>query len=178
MSQQALEDQAVLLSSKPMKCFFRTVDGPAWSLQSIFLALRENNRCSFRLFSPFVKHMKENLGTLFYPRICGLKHHLIFQKAEPDFDKGDLWRAAYKSDFEVHFECVDFFSLKENAYCRIVQALDDSISENGDFAYIAYARYSSAINGVVIDISNSYKPAVTPFEVRTCAYPWTCDEGY
>ena len=161
-----------------MRTSFQAVGEPAQSLQSLFMATRENNTHSFILFSPFVKHMKENLGSLFYVLLSDDKRYLIFQKAEPDYDKGDLWRAAYKSDFVVHFEYVDFLDLRLKAYSEIAKAFNDEVTDNDDFAFIACARYSSVINGVVIDIGNTDKKVVDPKEVRDNAYPWTCDEGY
>lgn len=177
MSQQA-NDQALLASCKPMRTSFQTVGEPAQSLQSLFMATRTNNEYSLRLFSPFVKQLKSDMGTLFYVLLSDDKRYLIFQKAEPDYDKGDLWRAAYKSDFEVHFEYADFFALKTKAYSEIAKAFNDEVTDADDFAFIACARYSSAINGVVIDIGNTDKKVVDPKEVRANAYPWTCDEGY
>ena len=177
MNQQA-NDQALLASCKPMRTSFQAVGEPAQSLQSLFMATHNDKAHSFILLSPFVKHMKENLGSLFYVLLSDDKRCLIFQKAEPDYDKGDLWRAAYKSDFVVHFEYVDFLDLRHKAYSEIAKAFNDEVTDNDDFAFIACARYSSVINGVVIDIGNTDKKVVDPKEVRDNAYPWTSDEGY
>lgn len=175
MEQQALKDQALLASCKPMRVTFQAVGEPAQSLQSTFMVVRENNDYSFRLFSPFVKQLKSDMGTLFYALISEDKSHLIFQKAEPYYDKGDIWRAAYKSDFEVHFECVDFVGFRPLVYREIAKVLNDEVSEDDDFVFISRARYSSAINGVVIGIDNSDKCEV---KINTGAYPWTCEENY
>lgn len=177
MSQQA-KDQALLASCKPMRTSFQAVGEPAQSLQSLFMATRENNTHSFILLSPFVKQLKSDMGTLFYALLSEDKRYLIFQKAEPDYDRGDLWRAAYKSDFMVCFECIDFLGLRTKAYSEIAKAFNDEVTDNDDFAFIACARYSSVINSVVIDIGNTDKMVVDPKEVRTNSYPWTCDEGY
>lgn len=177
MSQQA-NDQALLASCKPMRTSFQAVGEPAQSLQSLFMATRNDKTHSFILLSPFVKQLKSDMGTLFYALLSDDKRYLIFQKAEPDYDKGDLWRAAYKSDFVVHFEYVDFLDLKPKVYSEIAKAFNDEVKDNDDFAFIACARYSSVINGVVIDIGNTDKKVVDPKKVRDNVYPWTCDEGY
>lgn len=177
MSQQA-NDQALLASCKPMRTSFQAVGEPAQSLQSLFMATRNDKTHSFILLSPFVKHMKENLGSLFYVLLSENKRYLIFQKAEPDYDKGDLWRAAYKSDFMVYFEYVDFLNLRPKVYSEIAKVFNDEVTDDDDFTFIACAKYSSAINGVIIDIGNTDKKVVDPKEVRTNSYPWTCDEGY
>lgn len=169
--EQAIKDRALLASCKPMRTTFLTNNEPAQSLQSLFIATREKSTHTFRFVGPVVKDLKSSGATLFYVLISEDNKHIIFQKAEPDYDKGDLWRAAYKSDLEVHFDCIDFTTRFCRAYFLIDNVLNDGDVEDGDFTSVSCARYSSAINGVVIDISD--KEVINPEEINTNHYPWT-----